>query len=130
MTAVLQIGVDPKTVDPADPAVPPGTTPESIARGIAASLEDMKARGWFAAHCAIMPDASAESAITRCLEQREWDVVVIGAGVRVPPQFLELFERVVNAVRRGAPNAAIAFNTTPVDSGDAAARCLDGNNPR
>jgi len=35
-----------------------------------------------------------------------------------------LFERVVNAVHRAAPQAAIAFNTRPEDSGAAAARWI------
>ena len=124
MTAVLLVGVDPKFVDPDDPAIPRGTTPESIARGIENSLAEMHGRGWTAAHCAIAPDETAGAAIAKCLTGRPWDVVVIGGGVRVPPQYLELFERVVNAVRRGAPDAAIAFNTSPETTGEAAARWL------
>lgn len=124
MSAVLEIGVAPRFVDPEDPAVPPGTTPESIARGIEKSVSDMQARGWTAKHCAIAPDATAETTIAGCLAERTWDVVVIGGGVRMPPQYLELFERVLNAVRSGAPNAAIAFNTSPENTGDAAARWL------
>jgi len=50
--------------------------------------------------------------------------VIIGAGVRLPPQCLADFEAVVNAVHRAAPAAAIAFNTRPEDSADAAARRL------
>jgi len=34
------------------------------------------------------------------------------------------YREVVNAVRKAAPRAAIAFNTRPEDSADAAARCL------
>jgi hypothetical protein len=49
---------------------------------------------------------------------------VIGGGIRKPPQALELFELMVNLVRRHAPHAAIAFNTSPEDSADAAARAL------
>jgi hypothetical protein len=47
---------------------------------------------------------------------------VIGGGVR---NQLELFERTVNLVRRHAPDAAIAFNTTPADTFDAAARWVE-----
>ena len=124
MTTVLIIGVDPRVVDPDDPAVPRGTTPESIARGLEETLADMHGRGWTAAHCAILPDDDVETTIADCLRQRAWDVVVIGAGVRMPPQNLQLFERVVNSVHRGAPNAQIAFNTNPRDSADAAKRWL------
>jgi hypothetical protein len=35
-----------------------------------------------------------------------------------------VFEAVVNAVHRAAPQAAIAFNTRPEDSGAAAARWI------
>jgi hypothetical protein len=37
---------------------------------------------------------------------------------------LELFEKVVNLVRRHAPEAAIAFNNSPDDTADAALRWL------
>jgi len=50
--------------------------------------------------------------------------VVIGGGVRLPPRNLALFEVVIDAIRKAAPAAAIAFNTRPDDSADAAARGL------
>jgi len=40
-------------------------------------------------------------------------------------ELLDLFERVINLVRRHAPSAAIAFNSTPLDTFVAAARWLD-----
>ena len=58
------------------------------------------------------------------LASTSYDCVVIGAGVRLPPQGLAVFEAVVNAVHSGAPGAAIAFNTRPEDSAEAAARWL------
>ncbi len=125
---VLIIGVDPKVVDPTDPSVPQGTTPETIATGINQTLADMHGRGWEAEHCTIMPDDSAEATISACLAKHEWDCVVIGGGVRLPPQRLELFERVVNAVRRSAPKTPIAFNRTPLDSAEAAVRWLQAEN--
>jgi hypothetical protein len=53
-----------------------------------------------------------------------YDCVVIGAGLRLPPSRLVLFEAVVNAIHRAAPKAAIAFNTRSEDSGAAAARWI------
>jgi hypothetical protein len=58
------------------------------------------------------------------LKSASYDCVVIGGGLRLPPKSLFLFETVVNAVHRAAPNAAIAFNTRPEDTADAAARWL------
>jgi len=50
--------------------------------------------------------------------------VVIGGGIRIPPSNLVLFEFVVNTVMRYAPGTAIAFNTSPENSADAAQRWL------
>jgi hypothetical protein len=44
------------------------------------------------------------------LRTRPWECVVIGGGVRNEVQ-LELFEQVLNLVRRYAPDAAIAFSS-------------------
>jgi hypothetical protein len=52
--------------------------------------------------------------------------VVIGAGLRLPPKSLALFETVVNIIHKAAPHAKIAFNTRPEDTADAAARQLEG----
>lgn len=123
MTRVLLIGEAPEAVDPLDPDVPPGTTGQRIAAGIDATLADMKARGWQAAFCSILADDSAEATIAAALAE-PWDCIVIGGGIRVPSSSVTLFERVVEAVRRGAPETPIAFNTTPENSADAAARWL------
>jgi hypothetical protein len=54
----------------------------------------------------------------------DYDCVVIGGGLRLPPKGLLFFEMVVNAIHQGAPKAAIAFNTRPQDTAEAAARCI------
>jgi hypothetical protein len=66
-----------------------------------------------------------EAVISEALRSHAWECVVIGGGVRKPEANLELFERVVNLVRRHAPEAAIAFNNTPEDTFAAAARWID-----
>ena len=123
MTRVLLIGIRPEAVDFSDPDLPPGTTPEKIAAGIHATLSDMKARGWEAAFCSILTDDSAEATIAASLAEH-WDCIVIGGGIRIPSRGLALFERVINAVHSGAPQTPIAFNTSPNNTADAAARWL------
>ena len=123
MTRVLLIGIKPEAVDFSDPDLPPDATPEKIAAGIEATLADMTARGWTADFCSILTDASAEATIAASLAEG-WDCIVIGGGIRIPSRGLQLFERVINAVHRGAPGTPIAFNTSPRDSADAAARWL------
>lgn len=124
MTRVLLIGIAPDAVDTSDPDLPPGTTQEGIAAGIDATLADMRSRGWEGGFCSILPDDSAEATVAASLAEG-WDCVVVGGGIRVPSANLPLFERVVDAVRRGAPRTPIAFNTRPDDTADAAERWLE-----
>ena len=72
----------------------------------------------------IPPDDTAGHVLEKQLATTAYDCVVIGAGIRLPPKSLPLFETVVNTVRKAAPNASIAFNTRPEDSAEAAARWL------
>jgi hypothetical protein len=124
MTRVLLVGQEPETVDYSDPALPPGMDAKKIQAGIELCLKQMTDRGWQADVCLIRPDATAGPAVEQQLCAATYDCVVIGAGLRLPPKSLLLFETVVNAVHRAAPNTAIAFNTVPQDSADAAARWL------
>jgi hypothetical protein len=124
MKRVLLVGLDPSTVDFSDPALPPGMTAEKINAGVKLALEDMERRGWLAENCFISPDAAAIPIVERRLASGPYDCVVIGAGLRLPANRLSLFEAVINAVRRTAPQTAIAFNTRPDDSGAAAARWI------
>ena len=124
MKRVVLIGFDPTAVDFSDPALPPGMTAEKIHAGVKLALTDFAGRGWHAENCFIKPDETAVPTIERCLAADIYDCVVIGAGVRLPRNGLMLFEKVVNAVHRAAPQAAIAFNTRPEDSGAAAARWI------
>ena len=124
MKRVLFVGFDPATVDFSDPALPPGMTAEKIHAGVKLALADFAAREWHAETCFIRPDETAIPTIERFLAGDLYDCVVIGAGVRLLSNGLVLFEAVVNAVHRMAPQAAIAFNTRPEDSGEAAARWI------
>lgn len=124
MARVLLLGYDPETVDFSDPALPPGMTVEKIHAGIAVAMKGFADRGWEADLGFIRPDATAGPAVERQLASKRYDCVVIGAGVRLPPRGLALFETVINAVHKAAPGTAIAFNTRPDDSAEAAARWL------
>src|SRR5262249_42568830 len=122
MTRILLLGLDPETVDFSDPALPPGMTVEKVRAGIEVALKQFSDRGWDSDNGFIRPVESAGRTLGRRWHPANYDCVVIGGGVRLPPRNLALFEVVINAVRRAAPNAAIAFNTRPDDSADAAAR--------
>jgi hypothetical protein len=121
---ILFLGYDPETVDFSDPALPPGMTSEKVHAGIAVAMKGFAEHGWEADVCFIPPDETAGPTVERRLGSARYDCVVIGAGVRLPPKRLAIFEAVINAVHKAAPGATIAFNTLPENSADAAARWL------
>ena len=124
MKRVLLVGYDPASVDFSDPALPPGMTIEKINAGVQMALEKMTDNGWDAEVFFIQPDQTAGPALERHLGLKGYDCVVIGAGVRLPPKSLGIFEVLVNTIRKVSPASAIAFNSRPEDSADAAGRWI------
>ncbi|MEP6946387.1 MAG: hypothetical protein ABJA02_10750 [Acidobacteriota bacterium] len=124
MKRVLFVGQTPETVDFSDPALPPGIDAEMISKGIEAGMDAMTKRGWDADFCSVHPDETAAVELERFLAAKQYDCVVIGGGIRIPPKSLLLFESLVNTVHRSAPAASIAFNTSPQDTATAAARWI------
>lgn len=124
MTTILFVGQKPETVDFTDPSLPPGFDADKINAGIAIALDKIRERGWQGTTCMITPDAAGSVMLESALHGAAYDCVVIGGGLRLPPKSLGLFETVVNLVHKAAPNAAIAFNTRPEDTAEAAARQL------
>jgi hypothetical protein len=127
MIRILFVGQKPETVDFSDPSLPPGFNAEKIRAGIAVAVAKMQERGWQGDTCMISPDSAGRVMLEKALASAAYDCVVIGGGLRIPPKGLELFEAVVNIVHKTAPTAAIAFNTKPEDTADAAARRLAAN---
>lgn len=117
---VLVIGLDPSRV-------PGPWDPKPVIDAIAAGMVRFADRGVGAESCLFGLDGSddVEMVVTAALRSRAWECVVIGGGLRKEEERLELFERLVNLVRRHAPTAALAFNSTPADTFDAAARWID-----
>ena len=122
---VLIIGLDPGKLDLNAPGLPPGVSAEALKAGIARVKAIFEAQGLRLDSCGLDPAGPIEPILEAQLAQGPYDCVVIGAGFRVPQHALLLFERVVNTVHRHAPNAAIAFNTSPADTWDAARRWRD-----
>ncbi|MFG1839624.1 hypothetical protein [Micromonospora sp. NPDC049175] len=113
---VLVIGLDPTRITGWDPA----PVVAAIARG-QARFDDL---GIEADLCQVTPDEGAERVIVEALTRGDYACVVVGGGIRKHEPLLVLFEKVVNLVRQHAPGAAIAFNSNPEDTADAALRWL------
>jgi hypothetical protein len=116
MASALVLGIDPRTV--------PGMDGDALRAGLDRELARFAEHGIDAAMTLIALDESAESTMVAALAEREWDVVVVGGGLRKPEPLLTFFEHVVNLIRRHAPRAAIAFNSSGGDSVEAAERWL------
>ncbi|MDN5915225.1 MAG: hypothetical protein L0I76_09000 [Pseudonocardia sp.] len=113
---VLVVGFDPSAV----PGVDPDVVTEALNRG-----QDRFADHGIVADLCLLPlDDTIEEVVVERLRRRTYDCVVIGGGIRKPEPLLELFESIVNLVRRHALDAQIAFNSSPEDSADAALRRL------
>ena len=125
MTRILFVGQKPETVDFSDPALPPGFDAEKINAGIALGVAKIEERGWHCDPCMITPDAAGSAMLETALKAGTYDCVVVGGGLRIPPKSLVLFETVLNIIHKTAPHAAIAFNTRPEDTAEAAARQLN-----
>ncbi|MGW5718703.1 hypothetical protein ACWEVP_21210 [Amycolatopsis sp. NPDC003865] len=116
MTRVLVIGLDPAKLE--------GWDPKPVQAAIARGRTRFDEHGITADYCLVSPAEHPERAIAEALAGRTYACVVIGGGIRSHEPLLELFERVVNLVRRHAPAAAIAFDSSPEDCVDAALRWL------
>lgn len=116
---VLVIGLDPRRV-------PGPWDPEPVVAAIEAGIARFAEHGVGVETCLFGLDGSDDvgAVVAAAAGARAWECVVIGGGVRGDEQLL-LFEEIVNVVRRCAPGAAIAFNRTPGDTFEAAARWLE-----
>jgi hypothetical protein len=117
--SVLLIGLVPELVDF---SAMPDLNAEKVRAGLAAEHRRIAAAGYDPHQLLIDMGETAEAVVGAELGQREYACVVFGAGLRVPPPHLRLFEKVLNVVHANAPRAKLVFNTSPVDSLDAIRR--------
>lgn len=124
MAAILIIGEDPDSIKPEDH--PPGVTSASIRAALNNARAALQSKGH---QVDVLLTTSVDRIATELADAvrgRHFDVLVIGAGLRVLPPMARHFERLMNAIREHAPNARLAFNTKPEDTAEAAERQLRG----
>jgi hypothetical protein len=120
-SAVLAIGIDPAF---ADLGALPGFTPDMVRAYLVSEVNRTRDYGYDVDICLIDPGDAAGTAVAAALRAKAFDCVVIGAGLREPPELLLLFEKILNLVHSLAPQARIAFNSNPTDTAEAAHRWL------
>jgi DNA-binding LacI/PurR family transcriptional regulator len=118
-TNVMSIGLHPDVVNY---ALFPGLTHEKLSHALKAQAEYLEKQGFNVTMCLVDLGQTAEQTARAALLEKQYDVVVIGAGVRTPPPHLILFEKLINVVHECAPKAKICFNTTADDTAEAILR--------
>jgi len=98
-----------------------------VAEAIAAGLATFAEHGVGVETCLIGLDGSDDVAtlLRDALQAHPWECVTVGGGLRHSDDQVELLELVINSIRRHAPDAAIAFNSTPANTYEAASRWLE-----
>ncbi|MFF9126681.1 hypothetical protein ACF09J_25940 [Streptomyces sp. NPDC014889] len=117
---VLVIGLDPYRI-------PGPWDPEPVAEAIEAGLTKFAEHGVGVETCLLGLDGSddVEEVVGNALRAHPWECVTVGGGLRHSDDQVELLEQVINLVRRYAPDAAIAFNSTAATTYEAAARWIE-----
>ncbi len=120
---ILLIGLDPRKLGAAQPMLDPSLTPQMVMDGVRRDQQRMAQLGYQVVECTEGPEA-LDTLVRRTLQGATFDVVVIGAGIRLNPAYFALFERLINLTHGLAPGALIVFNTRPDDSTEAIQRWL------
>ena len=82
----------------------------------------MESDDYSVTQCFVDHGETAEHTVCEALAKTDFDCILVGAGVRKDEAEFPLFEKLVNALHRRAPDATICFNTGPTDSVDAVKR--------
>jgi DNA-binding LacI/PurR family transcriptional regulator len=124
--SVLVIGVQPALMDFSDPdyAAYPGMDAAKVLAGLKASEDSLTERGYDVQMCLTDFGETAEAVVRDQLEQKQFDCIVIGAGIRTIAGNFLLFEKLINVVHAHAPQAKLCFNTKPTDTTEAVQRWL------
>ena len=122
--SVLIIGLDPTLIDFSKPGYAPGMTAEKVFAGIKSSEEELARLGYSAETCLTDFGSTAEAVVEGRLNEKRYDCILIGAGVRANPGNFILFEKLINVVHAHAPQAKLCFNQLPSDTAEAVKRWL------
>ena len=92
--------------------------------GLNGSVARLQAAGHEAELLLTRDAASVEAQVSRTVQGRSYDVIVIGAGLRTLPKMTGQFEQLMNVLRDKSRKSKLAFNSRPDDSDAAALRWL------
>ncbi|MCX4724179.1 hypothetical protein OG372_23450 [Streptomyces sp. NBC_01020] len=122
--SMLIVGLDPALVDdaPSSRAAFPEIDAEAVRAGVAAGRARLKELGFAVDVCPLDYGRTAEAVYRAALSRKDYDIVVIGAGIRLDPALTPLFEVLVDTTHELAPGAKLCFNVSPSTTVEAVQR--------
>lgn len=124
--SVLIVGLRPELIDFSNPAYAafPGLDAVKVQSALDHDEAHLNSLGYDAKLCLTDFGTTASAVVRDMLEEKNWDCVLVGAGVRtIEPNFI-LFEQLLNVIHEHAPKARICFNTRPDDTAAAVQRWI------
>jgi hypothetical protein len=119
--SVLVIGFEPTLLDY---TTIPDLDAAKVMAGLKADETRLRNLGYEVELCLHDLGETAEAVVRDRLNQKQFDCIVIGAGVRTIPKYFILFEKLINVVHEHAPRAKLCFNTKPSDTAEAVQRWI------
>ncbi|MFE7118420.1 hypothetical protein ACFU99_23690 [Streptomyces sp. NPDC057654] len=121
---ILIVGLDPAMVDdsPSSRLAFPDVDAEKVRSGVAAARARLEELGFTVDVCALDYGRTGDAAYRVALAAKSYDLVMIGAGLRLDPVLTPLLEVVVNTTHELAPGAKICFNVNPMTTIEAVQR--------
>ncbi|WP_328471777.1 hypothetical protein [Streptomyces sp. NBC_00448] len=122
--SMLTVGLDPALVDdaPSSRAAFPEIDAETVRAGVAAGRARLEELGFTVDLCLLDYGRTAEAVYRAALAAKDYDIVMIGAGVRLDPALTPLLEVLVNTTHELAPGAKLCFNVSPFTTAEAVQR--------
>ncbi|MER7985428.1 hypothetical protein ABTY53_07470 [Streptomyces noursei] len=129
--SMLIVGLDPALVDdaPSSRAAFPEIDAEAVRAGVAAGRARLKELGFTVDLCLLDYGRTAEVVYRAALSGKDYDIVVIGAGIRLDPVLTPLFEVLVDLTHELAPGAKLCFNVSPSTTVEAVQRWWPEHRP-
>jgi hypothetical protein len=119
--SVLIIGFEPTLLDY---SIIPGLDAVKVMAGLKTDEAQLRGMGYDIELCLIDLGDTAEAVVRDRLRQKQFNCILIGAGLRTIPIYFLLFEKLLNVVHEHAPRARLCFNTKPSDTAAAIQRWI------
>jgi hypothetical protein len=116
----IQIGLDPDVIDyaSADFAQFPGLSAETLRAANDDNIAALRAAGYQVDNCLVEFGAAGAVKAREWLSAKQYDAVLVGAGVRLVASNTLLFESIINTAHTTQPGCRFVFNRAAVATPD------------